>query len=265
MSTYNTAMGLVADELKAHHNPLTFQLEVTWESATPEVKAKCLKKAKEDCLVCSVIAPESGADLYESLASPPPNEPSEDLKALMTAYRNAKTSGLRTQILSLYAFRYPIDQLMKLHEPYAKLTRYQVKRARVHAKLYGSGAAPEKVPKHRVRLNMGKLDHFLDFANRPYFYQDVAYGSRILKLDSGQKISMPNVVRTVTRSTMVKQYQSFCEEEGFQPLSRSTLYRILDVREASQRRYKTFTSNARLSLKKTLDDYLDSINGYHYN
>lgn len=253
MCTYNTAMGLVADELEAHHNPLTFQLEVTWETATPEVKAKCLEKAKEDCLlVCSVIAPESGADLYESLTSPPPNEPSEDLKALMTAYRNAKTSGLRTQILSLYAFRYPIDQLMKLHEPYAKLTRYQVKRARVHAKLYGSGATPEKVPKHRLRLDMGKLDHFLDFANRPYFYQDVAYGSRILKLDSGQKISMPNVVRTVTRSTMVKQYQSFCEEEGFQPLSRSTLYRILDVREASQRRYKTFTSNARLFLRKLL-------------
>ena len=44
----------------------------------------------------------------------------------------------------------------------------------------------------------------------------VAYGSRILKLDSGEKIPMPNVVRRVTRSTMVKQYQSFCEEEMFQ-------------------------------------------------
>ena len=46
---------------------------------------------------------------------------------------------------------------------------------------------------------------------------------------------MAIVVRTVTRSTMVKQYQSFCEEEGFNPLSRSTLFKILDVREASQR------------------------------
>ena len=57
-------------------------------------------------------------------------EPSSDLEALMTAYRNAKTSGLRTQILSIYAFRYPIAVLIKLHEPYGKLTRYQVKRAR---------------------------------------------------------------------------------------------------------------------------------------
>ena len=78
---------------------------------------------------------------------------------------------------------------------------------------------------------MGKVDHFLEFANRPYFYQDVAYGSRILKLDSGEKIPMPNVVRTVTRSTMVNQYQSFCEEEGFNPLSRSILFKILDAGE----------------------------------
>ena len=125
---------------------------------------------------------------------------------------------------------------MKLHEPYEKLTRHQVKRARKHAKLHTPGTIPEKELKHRTRLDMGKVDHFLEFANRPYFYQDVAYGSRMLKLDSGEKIPLPNVVRTVTRSTMVKQYQSFCEEEGFNPLSRSTLFKILDVREASQRR-----------------------------
>lgn len=129
--------------------------------------------------------------------------PSQDLIALMTAYKNAKTSVVRRHILSLYAFRYPIHVLMKLHEPYAKLTRYQVKRDRKHATLFGSRTAPEKELQHRVRLDMGKVDHFLDFANRPYFYQDVSYGTRVLKL----KISMSNVVRTVTRSTMVKQYR----------------------------------------------------------
>ena len=121
---------------------------------------------------------------------------------------------------------------MKLHEPYEKLTRYQMKRARKHAKLHGPGTIPEKELKHRTRLDMGKVDYFLEFANRPYFFQDVAYGSRILKLDSGEKIPMPNVVRTVTRSTMVTQYQSF-------PFSRSTLFKILDVIEASQRRLDT--------------------------
>ena len=39
----------------------------------------------------------------------------------------------------------------------------------------------------------------------------------------------------VTRSTMVKQYLQFCEEEQFEPLSK-TLFRILEVREASQQK-----------------------------
>ena len=47
---------------------------------------------------------------------------------------------------------------------------------------------------------------------------------------------MPNIIRTVTRSTMIAQYFAFCEDDGFQPLSRATMYRVLKVREASQRK-----------------------------
>ncbi len=83
---------------------------------------------------------------------------------------------------------------------------------------------------------MEKVDHFIDFVNCPYFHQDVAYGTRTLKLDSGETMDMPNVIRTVTRSTMVAQYFKFCSDEEYQPLSRSTLFRILEVREASQRK-----------------------------
>ena len=35
---------------------------------------------------------------------------------------------------------------------------------------------------------------------------------------------------------MVRQYLQFCEEEKFEPLSRATLFRVLEVREASQQR-----------------------------
>lgn len=81
-----------------------------------------------------------------------------------------------------------------------------------------------------------KLDHFLSFVDQPYFYQDVAYGTRTLNLDCGERLVMPNVVRIVGRSTMIEQYFKHCSEEGVDPLGRSTLYRILEVREASQRK-----------------------------
>lgn len=124
-----------------------------------------------------------------------------------------------------------------IHELYAKLTEWQIRRARAHARECGPGSIlVETSPSHRVRLPPAKLDHFLDFVNRPYFYQDVAFGTRKLSLNSGEKITMPNVIRKVTRSTMVRQYLQFCKEEQFELLSRATLFRILDVREASQQR-----------------------------
>ena len=49
-------------------------------------------------------------------------------------------------------------------------------------------------------------------------------------------MEMPNVVRTVTRSTMINQYMQLCQEEKCETLSRSTLFKILDVWEASQRK-----------------------------
>ena len=35
---------------------------------------------------------------------------------------------------------------------------------------------------------------------------------------------------------MIAQYLELCQEESFEPLSQATLYRILEVREASQRK-----------------------------
>ena len=83
---------------------------------------------------------------------------------------------------------------------------------------------------------MTKVDHFVEFINRPYFYQDVSYGTKFLKLDSGETIEMQKVVRTVTRSTMISQYIQFCQEEKFEPLSCTTLLKILEVRRASQKK-----------------------------
>ena len=50
---------------------------------------------------------------------------------------------------------------------------------------------------------LSKVNHFIDLVNRQYFYQDVAFGKRTLTLDGEGKITMPKVIRTVTRSTMI--------------------------------------------------------------
>ena len=129
-----------------------------------------------------------------------------------------------------------MKKLQKLHELYESITTWQIKRARAHARECGPGLLAEKSSSYRVRLDVTLVDHFIDFINRPYFYQDVAFGTQKLKLNNGQEVLIPNVIRTVTRSAMISQYLMFCEEEQVVPLSRATLFRILEVREASQQR-----------------------------
>ena len=85
--------------------------------------------------------------------------------------------------------------------------------ARQHARKCGPGNIVQKTEQHRIRLDMGKVDNFIEFANRPYFYHDVAYGTRQITLDSGFKITMPNVVRNVTKSTIIAQYLKYFKED----------------------------------------------------
>ena len=123
-----------------------------------------------------------------------------------------------------------------MHAPFEKLSDRQIKKARSHAKTVGAGFLVENVPYHRVRIDATKLEHFLTFVDQLYFTRMSVVGTRKVRLDSGQQMIMPNVMRTVGRSTMIKQYQQRGSEEEFEPLTRATLYRILKVREAPQRK-----------------------------
>ena len=154
--------------------PLTSQLNTTWEEAIQEGKEICIDKAMEGCkVVCEVIAPKAEDELLQSCVQLPDQETetvSDELITLMQAHKNASTRNLKTQILSLYAYQQSAKKLKKLHEPYERITDWQIKRARAEARECGPGFTVEKSTSHRVRLNKVEVDHFLDFINRPYFY-----------------------------------------------------------------------------------------------
>lgn len=239
---FNQAMSkLSLHTEKEKPDPLTFQLSTSWEDSKKEDKEACMQKANEACgIICNVIAPKDGEKLFQAIQQPLQAAdnagPSDDLVALMSAYRDASNKNLKTQILSIYAYRYTMKEILTFHEPYERISLRQIKQARAHARKLGPGSSVPKVVNHRVRLDTNKVDHFVEFINRPYFYQDVAFGTRTLTVEGGREVTMPNVIRTVTRSTMVMQYLQYCKEQNFDPVSRSTMYRILEVREASQQK-----------------------------
>ena len=113
------------------------------------------------------------------------------------------------------------------------LSKWQIDRARRHAAKEGLGHQVVTTPIKRTCLDPVKTSHFVNFIARPNFLQDVAYGTKELKLDSGEKITIPDVIRTMVSSRIIKQYISFCQETGFEPASERTLYRIIDVCSSS--------------------------------
>ena len=139
--------------------------------------------------------------MFEAVCKTDGSDVENELRPLLEAYRDAPSKDTKTQILSIYANRYPAKKLMEIHKLYEPITEWELRKAKLHANNKGPGAPLEKPLYHRVRLDTVKVNHFLEFINRPYFYQDVSYGTRTLKLDSGDKLVIPNVIRTVARST----------------------------------------------------------------
>ena len=132
---------------------------------------------------------------------------------LVTLYNEPSSWYTQQQILSLFAGDYTKTELLKL---VPGLTKFRIDEARRHAFQTKPGEIIEPPTITRSRLDPAKVDHFLDFIST-------------LKLSNGEKINIPNVVRTVISSRLIQLYQTYCLESCFKPLGRSTLFNILKV------------------------------------
>ena len=114
------------------------------------------------------------------------------------------------------------------------LSKRQIDDARTHADLRGPGKHVSPPEIHRMRLETTKTDHFLEFISTSSLLQDVSYGKKTIKLDSGEKVLVPAAIRTITPSRIIKQYQSYCDSVDFKSYSERTLCRILEACSASK-------------------------------
>ena len=121
LHVYNTAMSKLAVESSSseyNFSPLASRLKTSWENKTELDRKKCQEKALQGCLlVCEVITPNAKDDLFQALCKQSSSESeddiSEEVSVLMTAYRDAPTKSVKLQILSLYAYRFATEKLMR--------------------------------------------------------------------------------------------------------------------------------------------------------
>ena len=223
-------------------SPVRHALSVPWNAAQSRTKRRYLRKA-EQCVsaVLEVLAPKDSNCLWRELCEREVNQRTtggkswkdvELLQAFAESYLNAQHWSTRRQILSILADKLSFKEVQEF---IPTLTSYRFNIARHHTLLHGRA---EPIPRHenrRMLVDHGKLD-FISFITSSHVIQDVPFGERLLKLSTGEIIKTPNVIRMMIPERIVQQYQQYCRERGFEPMSKRTLHRVSDECSASVRK-----------------------------
>ena len=172
------------------------------------------------------------------------------LEAILLAYNECSNRLTKTQILSLISDRFSQSELQQL---LPGISLRQVKNARKHALEQGRGEPKTRSEIFRCRLNMEKVRDFIEFFSRSTFLQDVAFGTKTLKLPSGERIPIPSVVRTMTASKIIYLYHEECLEHDVEPLKERTCFRLLEVCSASKQKSLQGLDNTSTTGKEALE------------
>ena len=229
-------------------SPLLSTLNTSWDDISSTQKKYYSRKAKEMIsTTLSIISPGQEEELWNSIKPGPlPGiEPmgranrlhfdgSEGLvNVLVKAYDQAASWQIKRQILSLFANDFTRTGLQEL---IPGLSKWRIDQARLHATETGKGQPVSTQPLFRQRIDQAKIDHFIEYISQPEFIQDVAFGTKTMKLDSGENILIPAVIRTMIPSRIISQYKCHCVFQQFQPASDRSLWKMLQVCSASMQK-----------------------------
>ena len=130
------------------------------------------------------------------------------IDVLIKAYDHAESWQTKRQILSLFANDFSRRDLQTL---IPGITKWRIDQARQRATEAGKGQVVPGQTIFRKRIVQGKVAHFISYISQPQLHQDVAFGTKTLKLDFGERIIIPAVVRTLSPSRIIEQYTSYLQ------------------------------------------------------
>lgn len=236
---------------KGQISPIKYQLTTPLENVSQSTKRYIKRKSNQVVnAVLNSIAPGQSTKLLRLIA------PSEDknqnlpsttdndlIQLIVKLYKDETNNAVKCQLLSMIASP-QLHSKVELQTLIPGLSKWKIDQSRAHAARIGAGKLPIKeTPSYRDRMDEAKLEHALSFFFDPNYNEICSYGTRNLKFDNGDVITIPEVVRTVCHSSLVGLYKSFCDESNFKPLADSTLYKILAVCSAAKRSNLTGLDN----------------------
>ncbi|KAL9974162.1 hypothetical protein ACROYT_G011171 [Oculina patagonica] len=256
------------------YSPVMSTLNTTWDDVSDTQQRYYIRKAKETVTASlSVIAPGQeelvwkALQMERSLDADRNNQgkrkrfdPKSGLvESLIKAYGQAGHWQTKRQILSLFADDFSRAELQDM---IPGLSKWRIDQARQHATEVGKGQPLPEIPSFRTKIGHEKVDHFIEYISRPEFLQDVAFGTKTLKLDSGEKIIIPAVIRTVIPSRIITQYLNYCKEQEFEPPSERSLYRMIEVCSASMQKSLQGLDNTSAEGSEAFDQVSSMLEGF---
>ncbi|CAC5381664.1 unnamed protein product [Mytilus coruscus] len=163
------------------------------------------------------------------------NQSQDQLMTLIIRlYEEAENNTLKIQLLSLISSS-NFNSKSDLQQLIPGLSKWKIDQSRDHSAHCGAGNIPANKGKvFRDRMdneNLSIVCLFLD----PNFIQICSYGTKDIRFDNGDIITIPQVVRTACHSTLINMYKKVCSETTFTPLSDSTLFKILSTCASAKR------------------------------
>ena len=250
-------------------SPILSTLNTSWDDISTTQQKYYLRKAKESiCTALSVLSPGQEEELWTTLrqerlvdkdSAGATRRRSFDpesglIDVLIKSYNHAESWQTKRKILSLFANDFSRSQLMNM---IPTLSKWRMDEARQHATKVGEGLPVPQEPIFRSRISPVQIDHFIDYIARPEMLQDVAFGTKVLKLDTGGSIIIPAVIRTMIPSRIIEQYSVYCTEQNFEPAGQRSLYRIIEVCGASMQKSLQGLDNTTAEGTEAIDNVTD--------
>ena len=173
------------------------------------------------------IAPGQSEELYDILFRNPDDDVPADLVTLYKQFKEATRYNEKMALLSLISFQnHSKAEIMEIF----RCSRHLVDKAE-HASTLAN-----KTENKRSRLDVDKAKHFIDFLFSSGAIQEMAHGTSLMRFDEVDNQRVPKAILTVMKSHVICLYKQLCDNTSFNPLSDSTLFRILSEMKLTQRK-----------------------------
>ena len=151
-----------------------------------------------------------------SVSNKTKKEQNKLLSCLCKAISKAPGRNTRIQLLSVVCkkdsdgkYLYSQDELI---DKFKGITLYDVNQVRKHASNNKAGMPIEHGHYSRKKLSDAQINHFLDFLQYGGVMQDVAIGTRSVKLSTGRTATILNAMRVVHKAEIIRLYTSTCDK-----------------------------------------------------